>query len=354
MILASETPVPVAYDAFSLMYRFARLMWRLKQNPAYQEALRDELPPAAEITPETPSVLMGFDFHLTPDGPKLIEINNNAGGLYVGDGRWLPQPELPQWRQPLEIRLRRMFPAAWRRIAIMDENVTQQFMYPEMLAYAELLRAEGRQVWVVCPEEIVLRSDGLYVGETRLDAIYNRHTDFYLEGPELAHIRRAYEAGWVQLNPHPRSYALLGDKRRLVSWWRPGFLDALLSDSQVTFIRGIVPESRLMSEVDVADLWRQRKQWVFKPAARHGGKGVLLGRSITRRRFEMLDPKQTIVQRYVPPQRLVLNGQEFKFDVRLYTCADRLVALAGRVWKGQVTNFRSPGSGWTPIAVPRA
>lgn len=26
---------------------------------------------------------MGYDFHVTPEGPKLIEINTNAGGAFL-------------------------------------------------------------------------------------------------------------------------------------------------------------------------------------------------------------------------------------------------------------------------------
>ncbi len=333
------------------MYRFAGMMWRLKQNPAYLAGLRDDLPAAAGIQPETPSVLMGYDFHLTPDGPRLIEINNNAGGLYIGDGRWLPQPELSEWHEPLTARLCHMFPAGWRHIAIMDEDVTRQYMYPEILAYAELLKHEGRKVFVVSPGDIGIRSDGLYVEDVRLDAIYNRHTDFYLERPDLVHIRKAYEENLVQLNPHPRSYALLGDKGRMVDWWTKGFLDTFLPREEVRFIRNIVPESRRMQGLDRDRVWQERKRWVFKPAARHGGKGVLLGRAMSRKRFEMLDTVQTILQRYVSPSRVKLGKTEFKFDIRLCTCGGQLVALAGRVWQGQVTNFRTEGSGWTPISI---
>jgi len=31
----------------------------------------------------THGVLMGYDFHLTTDGPRLIEVNTNAGGAFI-------------------------------------------------------------------------------------------------------------------------------------------------------------------------------------------------------------------------------------------------------------------------------
>jgi len=354
MTLATCSPIPISRKNFDAMRRFVRLMWRLKRHPAYLEGLKDMLPPAAGIEPDTPSVLMGYDFHLTEEGPKLIEINNNAGGLYVwdhGEGFWLPQPDLPEWHESLTERLRRMFPAAWRVIAIMDENVREQFMYPEMQAYAALLRGQGRRVFVVSPEEIEPGGDGLYVKGVRLDAIYNRHTDFYLESEALAHVRKAYATGQVQLNPHPRSYALLGDKRRMADWWREGFLDAFMDADDVAFIRALVPECRLFRDMDEDLLWRERKQWVFKPAARHGGKGVVLGKAMSRKRFQALDAADTIVQRYAPPSEVELDGRRFKLDIRLYVQGESLIALAGRVWRGQVTNFREEGSGWAPLCV---
>jgi len=347
MQLAAIQAVPVSRRDFDTMLRFARLMHRLKSSAAYVQALSPDLPVTALKEPEQPSVLMGYDFHLTPDGPRLIEINNNAGGLYVADGRWLPQPELPEWQGTLQQRLQDMFPAHWRSLAIMDEAVETQFMYPEMLAYAELLGSNGRQVFVVSPEDVVEEKDGLYVGASRLDAIYNRHTDFYLESAQLAHIRRAYLAGDVELSPNPRSYALLGDKRRMVDWWRQDLLERFLAADEAAFIRSIVPETRRLADMDAETAWAERKQWVFKPAARHGGKGVLLGRAMSSRRFAAMDRHDTVMQRYVAPSRV----GDFKFDMRLYTHGERLIAVAGRLWKGQVTNFRESGSGWVTVNI---
>jgi len=355
-MLASDKPVGIPAGDFATMYRFVQSMWRLKQLPAYAQALKDVLPAAAGIDPGAPGILMGYDFHLTGQGPKLIEINNNAGGLFLGEHQWLPQPDLACWNEVLVRRLCRMFPEHWRHMAIMDEDVSRQFMYPEMLAYAELLGMEGRQVVVLSPEDLRLEADGLYAGgangeKLRLDGIYNRHTDFYLESPQLAHVRSAFERGLVQLNPHPRSYALLGDKGRMVDWWRPGLLEGLLLPEEVAFIRSVVPETRRLGDMHADAVWDERKDWVFKPAARHGGKGVLLGKSMSRKRFAELDPADTVMQRFVAASEIEINDAAFRLDIRLFTHGPELVALAGRVWQGQMTNFRTAGSGWVPLEV---
>jgi len=349
--LAALEEVTIKREEFEVMLQFSRLMFRLKQNNHYITALKDQLPVTADAMHDEASMLMGYDFHLTDDGPRLIEINNNAGGLYIGDHRWMKQPAIAELAGSLEERILHMFPDTWQCIGIMDEDVTEQYMYSEMQYYADLLRQAGRNVFLVSPEDIQGRDDGLYVKGQRLDGIYNRHTDFYLETPELAHIRTALMAGQVSLNPHPRSYALLGDKSRMVDWWHKGLLDTCLVEQDITLIRHIVPEIHALSDCDRAQLWTDRKGWVFKPAARHGGKGVVLGKAMSRKRFESLDNNSTVVQRYVPASQIEHDGITYKFDVRLYMHGETLIAVAGRLWRGQVTNFREDGSGWVSLNI---
>ena len=349
--LASEHAVPIQQNDFDTMLCFAEHVFALKASGGYLRQLMPTLPETAQLPTQHPSMLMGFDFHLTEQGPRLIEINNNAGGLYIGDGRWMPQPEIASFQLPLEQRLLEMFPEHWATMAIMDERVHEQYMYPEMKAYARLLEEAGRRVYLLSPEDLILQDDGLYMGGHRIDGIYNRHTDFYLDSPSLAHVRTAYEQGMVELNPHPRSYALIGDKRRMVDWWHNGLLEESVSQAAVAMIREVTPETRHFTDFDHEQLWQQRKQWVFKPAARHGGKGVVLGKAMSRKRFDALDRDDTIVQHLVPASKVEVEGQEMKFDVRLYMCGGRLIGLSGRVWKGQVTNFREPGSGWVRLCV---
>ena len=346
-------PVPVSRSDFDTMLDFSRRVFRLKDNPAYLSTLAPALPEAAHISTSWPSVLMGFDFHLTADGPKLIEINNNAGGLHIGGGQWLPQHDLSAAGASgtLEERLLAMFPDQWNAIAIMDEDIENQFMYPEMCAYAELLRRSGRRVWLCSPENLVPGEDGLYVEGERIDAIYNRHTDFYLLEQPLRHIRAAYERGQVVLNPHPRSYALIGDKSRMADWWQPGLLEGCVDPQTVALIRQVTPETRRLAGLDLQQVWSDRSQWVFKPVARHGGKGVVIGKGISRKRFDELDADDTIVQRLVPASEVLVNDKQLKLDIRLYMHGSKLIALAGRVWSGQVTNFREPGSGWVSLAI---
>jgi len=349
--LAALEEVNIPRQDFEKMLDFSRTMFRLKRNPAYEQALKEQLPHTADAMHDEASILMGFDFHLTEKGPRLIEINNNAGGLYIGDGQWLAQAEIAELAGDLESRILSMFPQSWQHIAIMDELVHEQYMYPEMQFYADLLRKNGRDVFLLSPEDLLLKDDGLYADDVRMDGIYNRHTDFYLETEALQHIRTALMNGWVAVNPHPRSYALLGDKTRMVDWWHEGLLEGCCEAENVRKIRSIVPEIHLLSECDLEELWKNRKKWVFKPTARHGGKGVVLGKAMSRKRFENIDLNDTVVQEFVPASVLEYEDIKYKFDIRLYMHGENLIALAGRLWRGQLTNFREAGSGWTALQV---
>ena len=51
--------------------------------PAYQQRVLAYAPDSAKFIPQAHSVFFGYDFHQTPEGPKLIEINTNAGGALL-------------------------------------------------------------------------------------------------------------------------------------------------------------------------------------------------------------------------------------------------------------------------------
>jgi len=351
MTLATLAPVLITQRDFQSMLTFARTIFQLKSNDAYINNMQLNLPETAQMNPQYPSLLMGYDFHLTSDGPKLIEINNNAGGLFEKDDGWIPQCQHVEMPNNLEQRIKAMFPESWKHIAIMDEAIQDQYMYPEMCAYARLLESSGRTVSLVSPEDLELRESGLFVNGLSIDAIYNRHTDFYLEHESMQHIKQAFMAKQVVLNPNPRSYALIGDKNRMVDWWREGVLESIVDASSLVCIRNVVPETHLLAECESDLAWETRKSWVFKPAAKHGGKGVLLGKGMSRKRFEQFDKHTTVMQKLVPPSQITINDASFKFDVRLYMHGSSLIAMAGRAWNGQITNFREEGSGWTAIAI---
>jgi len=53
------------------------------QLPGYREAALSWAPPIANLDHGPIGALMGYDFHVTASGPKLIEVNTNAGGAFL-------------------------------------------------------------------------------------------------------------------------------------------------------------------------------------------------------------------------------------------------------------------------------
>ena len=359
--ILSPATVTLPRPALRQMAGLVRLLDHLSRQPAYREAVAAELPEVARFDPGHAAVMMGYDFHLTPSGPRLIEVNTNAGGALPA---WLAGHPGTPWPDRLKRRLLATFAAemqAWshgavpkpRRIAILDENPAQQFLYPEMQAFAELFREGGVAAAVVAPEALAASAAGVSIAGAPVDLVYNRHCDFTLDTPELAGLRAAYLAGTVCLTPNPCIYALLADKRRLARW-RDAQLHAMcgLTVAERALLLAVVPECRLLGAVDREQLWRERDGWVFKPVDRYGSRGVLVGEKMTRGRFDQLEPAATLVQRLVIPSMTEVPGfGPMKTDIRLFAYRDRVLGITARLYRGQVTNLRTPGGGFAAVKI---
>ncbi|BCR03321.1 hypothetical protein DESUT3_03900 [Desulfuromonas versatilis] len=361
--IVSSLNVSLARTDLARMIRLVRDLHRLSRLPGYRAMVLPEVPETARFDPGHDSVMMGYDFHLSEQGPRLIEVNTNAGGGMFAFLAYRPDaPVAGELPRRLRQQLLHSFADEMRgfsgggrwlpeHIAIVDEKPREQFLYPEMQAFANLFEGWGARASVVDPAELVVGADGVSHLGRRVDLIYNRHCDFYLERPEMAGIRAAYLARQVCLTPNPFSYGLLADKRRMILWSDPEALAPLgLGARVLELLAETVPCSRLLANLDAGQVWAGRKDWVFKPVSRFGSRGVLLGRKISRARFEELDPADTLVQRLVLPSLTDAGpGGEMKTDFRLYVYRDRVLGVAARLYQGQVTNLRTPGGGFAPV-----
>ena len=176
-------------------------------------------------------VFFGYDFHLNDTGAHLIEINTNAGGAYLNallldSQRDTALPGMTAAEANLEQVFVAMFRSEWRRvrgvapltnIAIVDEHPKTQYLYPEFLLAKKIFEDAGIAAHIVDPVALKVMNDGLHLdgpaGEYKIDLIYNRLTDFYLQSyPALL---AAYQSGQVVLTPHPHAYARYADKYNL-------------------------------------------------------------------------------------------------------------------------------------------
>ncbi|MBE0598922.1 MAG: hypothetical protein IH614_16830 [Desulfuromonadales bacterium] len=361
-------PVDLPRSALRRMVQLVRLLEQLSRRPAYREAVWPEVPLSARHDPGHAAVMMGYDFHLDGAGhPWLIEVNTNAGGALLAYLAHHPSASQAQAAMPERLLRRFLDPFAAEmhqfshgrlprpsHLVIIDERPPEQFLYREMEALAQLFRQSwGTRVSIVDPQQLQAGAEGVFADGQRVDLIYNRHCDFYLESPPLAGVRAAWLAGTVCLTPNPFIYGLLGDKRRMGLWSDAASLPLLgLNRAEIDLLTGTVPSTCLLTESNREELWRSRQQWVFKPVDRFGSRGVFLGRKISRTRFDLLPPTQTLAQREIPPSETFCTPDEpMKTDFRLFAYRQRPLGVTARLYRGQVTNLRTPGGGFAPVRI---
>jgi hypothetical protein len=346
------------------MCKLLRLLDHLSRHPGYRSQVYQEVPETARFDPGHSAVMMCYDFHLAGDMPRLIEVNTNAGGSLLAYLSHHPSlPIRPESLAPkMKARLLRTFAAEMRQfsagskarpehIVIVDEEPTQQYLYPEMKAFADLFKEWGIPAEVAAPEQLEASAEGVWLNGQEVDLVYNRHCDFYLESDAMAGLRKAYLAGKVCLTPNPHTYALLADKRRLTLWTDPIKRGPYLqSDHDAALLDAILPKSNILAQLDLQETWSVRKQRVFKPVDSFGSRGVLLGGKISRKRFDELPLETTLVQELVPPSLTeVPNFDPMKTDLRLYAYRDQVLGVTARLYRGQVTNMRTPGGGFARV-----
>ena len=316
---------------------------------------------------------MGYDFHVGSSGPKLIEVNTNAGGAFLNallakaQRACCREVETGLMRSHLdefEPAVLRMFIDEWisqrgkgrpGRIAVVDDDPEGQYLYPEFLLARQFFLRHGIDA-VIADSSALAYADGeLRLGDRTIDLVYNRVVDFALEKPEHANLRAAYLDGVVVVTPNPHVHALFADKRNL----------ALLSDRALLKSWGVpadalqalagVPRTVLVTSENAEHLWTTRKNWFFKPATGYGSKAVYRGAKVTKGVWAEIIQGGYVAQEFaVPSERIVrLDGmaQPRKMDVRLYVYHGQVLLTAARLYQGQATNFRTPGGGFAPVFV---
>jgi hypothetical protein len=368
--LFATLPVFVSREHVDAMAGIIRAVEEVVALPAYREAALAWAPPIARHDSGAAGAFIGYDFHLGADGPRLIEVNTNAGGALLNAILARAQRACckeiealvsgPVPTKDLEHTLFDMFAAEWRRsgrarlpkrVAIVDDAPEQQFMYPEFLLFAQLFRRFGVEAEVRAPEQLVFEDGVLRDAQGPVDLVYNRLTDFAFEAAEHAPLRAAYLTDAAVITPHPRAHALYADKRnlslltdadRLRSW---GVRESVIAELQ----RGI-PRTQIVAASDWERLWAERRRLFFKPAAGHGSRAAYRGEKLTRRVWgEILDGNY-VAQELVPPsERKIGPETTLKVDVRNYVYEGNVQLLAARLYQGQTTNMRTAGGGFAPV-----
>ncbi|WP_028456046.1 hypothetical protein [Chitinilyticum litopenaei] len=372
--LFSATMVFISPQQRAQMQAVIRAAETVMATAAWQDAVLAGAPDIARAHFGPQGVFFGYDFHLGERGPSLIEINTNAGGAYLNlalaraqtacCAQCPPHTAGTVALQDMEAQWLAMFLAEWRlqrsstaprTLAIIDEAPPQQYLYPEFLLFQRLFAAAGMNCLIASPEALRHADGRLWLGDTVIDMVYNRLTDFYLEQPDSGALRAAYLAGDVVLTPTPRAHALQADKRHLARLSDADSLARLGVDaaSAAVLLAGI-PPTRTVTAENAGQLWAERRQLFFKPASGYGSKAAYRGDKLTRRVWADILAGDYVAQALAPPgeRRVAVTGSdacEFKTDVRAYVYRGEVQLFAARLYQGQTTNFRTQGGGFAPV-----
>lgn len=338
-----DEAVPVSSVAMRLVSVGIEALWKR------MVAIR----PQADSRP----LLLSYDVHPAQEGPVLIEVNTNAGGVLTAiEAARLGNDCCADLQQSLlEARLLALFqrdllgpdPERTGIVAIVDDQLESQALLAEMQALAELIRPHAKDVRVVDAADLAFRDGRLRHSDDAIDRVYWRSTDFLLAEPTHSGVRRAVEEGTTVLAPSPEAYEAIADKRRFVEW----SAQPELSRDEGTGLSFRIAETLRMSDRAVGDWYADRRNWVFKPVSGYASRGVYVGKSVSRRKLEELPAADYLAQRYAPHPVIDRNGREWKYDVRFFADRGQVIVAAARVFHGQVVGLRDPGSGFAPIRV---
>lgn len=369
--LFSNAPVFVSETETIEMLRIVRAIEAATRLPGYRRMALSWAPEPAQRDFGPRGVFMGFDFHVTAAGPKLIEVNTNAGGAFLNallaDAQTACCVEIEAAfgkisRVSFGSAVLRMFQTefklqrqvgALRRIAIVDDRPEEQYLYPEFLLAQRFFAKHGIETIIADAGQLRFAQGSLTVDGRPIDLVYNRLVDFSLDSPGHEALRAAYLDNAVVVTPNPHVHALYADKRNLGLLSDKAALRGWgLSPAMVNDLSG-VPHTVVVTPDNAAQLWERRKTLFFKPVSGYGSKGVYRGDKITKGVWaEVIKGGYVAQDLAVPGERMVkLDGalESRKTDVRLYVYNGELLLTAARLYQGQATNFRTAGGGFAPV-----
>ena len=369
--LFSSAPVFIAQSDIVAMLRIVWAIEAASRLPGYREGALSWAPDIARHEFGPHGVFMGYDFHLTADGPRLIEVNTNAGGAFLN--ALLAKAQRVCCKEVKDaLRIIRaeefdsavmdMFQSEWklqrvhgspRRIAIVDDQPQNQYLYPEFLLAQRFFRQHGIDAIIADSQQLRYDRSRLWIDGEPIDLVYNRLVDFSFDDPSHEALRTAYLDGAVVVTPNPRVHALFADKRNLamlsdqaslVAWELPADMIADLVG---------VPRTVVVSEANAEQLWQTRRKLFFKPATGHGSKAVYRGDKLTKGVWTEILAGPYVAQEFAAPsERMIkIDGTSVvrKIDVRLYVYDRQVLISAARLYQGQTTNFRTAGGGFAPV-----
>ena len=371
--LLADEPIFIAREHIAGMQEVIDAIERVVALPAFRDTVLARAPDIARTATGPHGVFFGYDFHLTDNGPRLIEVNTNAGGallvMHVAGAQQACCREVEQFAAAavdpgdLEETFVRMFRREFdavrpgrelRRVAIVDEDPQAQYLGPEFELFRDLFAAHDIDALIAPPGDFRLANGALLAGGRVVDLVYNRLTDFYLQAPANDTLAAACRNGAAVFTPGPQAHALYANKRNLALLCDADALHGFgAPQDAIRTLAAAVPRTECVHSGSADDLWARRRQLYFKPSAGFGSRGTYRGAKLTRKTWASILEADYVAQEFVPPgERLLIEGgarRSMKVDVRCYVYRGRIQLLGARMYRGQTTNFRTGGGGLAAV-----
>ena len=369
--LLSNVLVFLSSDDIAHMRGIVEVIEAAARLPAYRNAVLAWAPESTQRDFGPLGAFMGYDFHLDDSGPRLIEVNTNAGGAFINALLAKAQKAccseierglIAMQAEDFDARALDVFASEWRlqrrasrqhRVAIVDDRPEEQYLYPEFILARQLLRRNGIDAVIGDASALEYKAGKLLLDGQEIGLVYNRLVDFSLADPSHAALAAAYRDGAVVVTPNPHNHAIYAAKRNLTLLSDPAWLkSAGLSEEMRVRLSG-VPTTTLVTPENAGAMWADRKNLFLKPLSGHGGKAVYRGDKVTKGVWAGIAKGGYVAQDFAAPgQRMIkLDGApvQRKMDIRLYTYAGQVLLTAARLYQGQTTNFRTAGGGFAPV-----
>jgi hypothetical protein len=126
-----------------------------------------------------------------------------------------------------------------------------------------------------------------------------------------------------------------------------------LNEDERLLLSSSIPRTEEVLPAQAEAFWASRKAVVFQAGGWFGSKATYRGDKVTRRVFEEVSRGGYVAQAVVQPslRRLLVDGveQDFKVDLRNYVYRGAVQLVSARLYRGQTTNFRTPGGGFAAV-----
>ena len=209
---------------------------------------------------------------------------------------------------------------------------------PEFEMFKAFFEANGVKTVISDPRGLEFRRERLYANGTGVNLVYRRvlTSELLMKGPETRALLDAYTAGAVCVINSFRAKLL--HKKLSLALLSDDAYQHLYTPAQRAAIRRHIPWTRRVRPALAEDIARRRQSLVLKPNDEYGGKGVVLGWTVSQREWEKT-VREAAASSYVVQEAVEIPRFKFPVAIDGLQYLDLAVDLDPYLFDGRVGGF---------------